>query len=110
MLCDNGQFLTSAVAQAAHRRVNIKLWHVPPHSPDLNPVERFWSWLRRKLRAMGLKDATLGRRVLSKASYKARVVRLLRTQKAQSVAAHVAKGLPKACRAVIRGRGAAVRG
>ena len=110
VLCDNEHFLTSTVSQNAHRRASIHLWKVPPHSPDLNPVERFWSWLRRKLRSMDLNDVTVGRRVLCKSAYKARVVRLLRTQKAQAVASQVAKGLPNACREVIRNHGAAVRG
>lgn len=25
---------------------NIVLWFLPPHSPELNPVERVWLWLR----------------------------------------------------------------
>lgn len=30
--------------------VNITLLHLPPYSPELNPVERVWHWLRdRKL-------------------------------------------------------------
>jgi hypothetical protein len=25
---------------------NIILWFLPPHSPELNPVEQVWQWLR----------------------------------------------------------------
>jgi hypothetical protein len=25
---------------------NVILWFLPPHSPELNPVERLWHWLR----------------------------------------------------------------
>lgn len=25
---------------------NVILWFLPPHSPELNPVERVWLWLR----------------------------------------------------------------
>ena len=43
---------------------------IPPRSTDLRPVEKFWSWLRRKLRAMDLKDAVAKRPVLGKMAYK----------------------------------------
>lgn len=26
---------------------NVELVHLPPYSPELNPVERLWQWLRR---------------------------------------------------------------
>ena len=35
---------------------NIQLWDVPPKSPDLNPIEMFWGWIRKKLRSMDLAD------------------------------------------------------
>jgi transposase len=28
---------------------NIILWFQPPHSPDCNPIERLWAWLKGKL-------------------------------------------------------------
>ena len=34
---------------------NITLRHLPPYSPELNPVERVWRWLR---------DRTLSNRIL----------------------------------------------
>ena len=48
VLCDNESFLKKA--RATHttlREYDISLWHVPARSPDLNPVEKFWAWLRR---------------------------------------------------------------
>jgi transposase len=27
---------------------NITLYHLPPYSPDLNPVERLWLWLKER--------------------------------------------------------------
>ena len=95
---------------AEYTKANVELWKIRAHSPDLNPVERFWSWLRRKLRAMGLADAVKGRPVLSKQAYKARVARVLRTRKAQAAAACCARGLRRACRQVIRQRGAGIKG
>ena len=44
-----------------------------PKSPDLNPVEMFWGWLRKKLRSMDLEDLRKKRRPLGKTAYTARV-------------------------------------
>ena len=27
---------------------NIVLWFLPPHAPELNPLEQVWAWLRAK--------------------------------------------------------------
>jgi transposase len=27
---------------------NISLFHLPPYSPELNPIERLWLWLKNK--------------------------------------------------------------
>ena len=59
---------------------------------------------------MDLKDAVQGRPVLGKMAYKTRVLRVIKTQKAQTVAGSIAKGLRKACREVIKKKGAAIRG
>ena len=51
-------FLRAKVCKAAYLAKKISLWDVPAKSPDLNPVEMFWGWLRRKLRLMALADCT----------------------------------------------------
>ena len=33
-------------ARAVAVPANIVLWFLPPHSPELNPVEQIWGWLR----------------------------------------------------------------
>ena len=110
MLCDNESFLRAAAVSAAHKRIGVKLLKIPAKSPDLNPVERVWAWLRKRLRAMDLADAVAKRRVLSKAQYTARVKRVLKSKKLQSVAAACARGLRKVCAEVVRKQGAATRG
>ena len=110
VLCDNESFLRAAVVSAAHKRIGVRLLKIPAKSPDLNPVERVWAWLRKKLRAMDLADAMAKRRVLSKAQYTARVKRVLRSKKLQSVAAACARGLRKVCAEVVRKQGAATKG
>ena len=82
------------------------LWNLPAKSPDLNPVEMFWSWLRRKLRAMDLADLRKKRRPLGKTAYTVRVKSVMRTQRAQPVAKGFAKAFRKACRQVVSRKGA----
>ncbi len=33
---------------------NIRLVCLPPYSPDLNPIEHFWSWLKAWIRRLNL--------------------------------------------------------
>lgn len=50
--------LSSHKAPAVHESIEqagATLWHLPPYSPDLNPIEKLWSkvkaWLRRVMAA-----------------------------------------------------------
>ena len=61
----------------------------------------------RILRRMDLNDALHKRPALGKAEYKARVQRLLKTKKAQAVAANFAQSLRKVCRTIVKKGGAA---
>ena len=108
VLCDNETFLDAS--SSAHAKVGVKLWHVPAKSPDLNPVEKVWSSLRRHLRKMDLADAVAQKPHLSKTAYVARVKRVLKTKNMQHIAAKCAGGLRKVCREVIAKRGAATSG
>ena len=83
---------------------------IPAKSPELNPVERFWSWLRKKLRAMDLADAVKKKRVQTKPQYIARVKRVLASKKAQEVGSACARGLRKACKEIVAKKGAAIHG
>ena len=109
ILCDNESFLEAPASRTAHRRVGVHLWHIPPRSPDLNPVERFWSWVRRRLRAMDLADMKAKRSPVQKTALKARVRALLRTVKARTVAKNIFQSLHKTCREVVKKKGAATR-
>jgi len=107
LLCDNERFLTAKVSTQAHKKFGIKLWQIPSRSPDLNPIERFWGWLKKKLRRMDLTDAVRGRKLLSKTAYKQRVRQVLSSKKAQQVASSQANTLRKVCKAVAKAKGAA---
>ena len=86
------------------------MWHVPPKSPDLNPVKKFWAFLRKHLRAMDLKDALANQPVLGKTAYRERVRRVMKSAKASRIAARTLQSLRKSCREVIKKKGAATRG
>ncbi|CAE8704661.1 unnamed protein product [Polarella glacialis] len=109
VLCDNETFLRTQVSQAAHKAQGISLWSVPPRSPDLNPVEKFWAWLRRTLRQKDWADLRAGRKALDKKAYQARVRSTCRTKRAQAVAASCAGGLRKVCKEVVAKKGAMAR-
>ena len=82
---------------------------MPPRSPDLNPVELYWAWLKKHLRAMDLKDAVAKKPVISKVLYKQRIRAVIKSQKSQQVAAACAKKWVKTCQRVFAANGAAMR-
>ena len=56
VLCDNESFIKGRQSKKAYAKASVQLWHIPARSPDLNPVEKFWGNLRKRLRAMDLQD------------------------------------------------------
>jgi hypothetical protein len=110
-LCDNESFLKKAKATTETvAEQGVSLWHIPPRSPDLNPVEKCWAWLRREQRRLDLQDRSKKKRPLSKSAYAARVRSLCGSQRAQRVASNFAKGLKRVCNEVIAKKGAASSG
>ena len=59
---------------------------------------------------MDLQDAVASRPVLGKAAYKQRMRNVLKSKKAQQVAANCATSLKKTCKEVAQKKGAASRG
>ena len=111
ILCDGETFLNAPASRSAHKRASVKLWQIPAHSPDLNPAEKFWSWLRRKLRQMDLADLSAKRPPVSRVRLQARVRTIMRTEKAKVVARNCARGLKRVCATLVKkGTGAATRG
>ena len=107
VLCDDENFVTAPASKAAHRQAKVLLWQIPPKSPDLNPVERFWGWLRKRLVARDRADLKAKRPPLTKTAFRARVAAICKTKHAQKVAKNFAKVLLKVCTAVVAKRGAA---
>ena len=109
VLADGETFLWAPESQRAYTRTRVSLWRVPPKSPDLNPVEKMWGWVRKELRMKDLADLKARRRVPSKPAYKARIVSLLQSRRAQEVASKYACGYRKVCKDVVKARGARTR-
>ena len=72
-------------------------------------AEKFWAWLRNRLRQRDPEDLQAGRPALGKTAFKARVRAICRSQHARRVAAACALGLRKVCLEVIAKKGAMAR-
>jgi transposase len=50
IILDNGSIHKSKkVQEFITKRDWIKLFFLPPYSPEYNPIERFWQWLKLKI-------------------------------------------------------------
>ena len=50
IIMDNAAFHPKNELYKLAQNVNCELLFLPPYSPDLNPIEKFCAWLKRKLR------------------------------------------------------------
>lgn len=50
IILDQGSYCVSKATQAEATRLNIKLWHLPPYSPNLNLIERAWKVMNEEVR------------------------------------------------------------
>ena len=109
VLCDNESFLSTSASKEACSRQSISMWHVPPKSPDLNPVEKYWGWLRRALRQRDLHDLRAKRPALGKIAYKVRIRQICASQRSQQVARSFARNMRAVCQEVVLKKGARAR-
>ena len=49
IIMDNASFHRKKKLYEIARRHNRELIFLPPYSPELNPIEHFWHWLKQKL-------------------------------------------------------------
>jgi transposase len=59
VVMDNASIHKRKEIREAIEKVGCHLVFQPPYSPDLNPIEHFWSWLKRKIRSSKLKFNSL---------------------------------------------------
>jgi transposase len=50
IVMDNASFHRKSKLYPLAEKAGIRLMFLPPYSPELNPIEHFWSWLKRQLR------------------------------------------------------------
>jgi Transposase and inactivated derivatives len=50
IILDNARFHRKSVLPELAKKKNCHVLFLPPYSPDLNPIEKKWSWLKRTLR------------------------------------------------------------
>ena len=50
IVMDNDSFHSKKRLICVARNAGCRLLFLPPYSPELNPVEKFWAWLKRFLR------------------------------------------------------------
>ena len=50
IVMDNASFHSKKRLISAAQNYSCKLLFLPPYSPELNPIEKFWAWLKRFLR------------------------------------------------------------
>ena len=46
---DNATFHRKARLHELANNAECEILFLPPYSPDLNPIEKFWAWLKKKL-------------------------------------------------------------
>ena len=52
IVLDNATFHRKSVLPGLAQRYGCSVLFLPPYSPDLNPIEKKWAWLKRKLREL----------------------------------------------------------
>jgi transposase len=52
IILDNATFHKKSVLPIIARRKDCTVIFLPPYSPDLNPIEKKWAWLKKKLRSV----------------------------------------------------------
>ena len=61
IIIDNSRTHTcKKVTRFLEKHPRIKLYFLPPYSPEYNPIERFWGWLKKYLYAVASFDCMDG--------------------------------------------------
>ncbi len=52
VILDNATFHKSQLSRNLIESAGCRVLFLPPYSPDLNPIEKFWAWLKSKVRSV----------------------------------------------------------
>ncbi|MDJ0708368.1 MAG: IS630 family transposase [Leptolyngbyaceae cyanobacterium MO_188.B28] len=50
LVIDNATFHKGGEIEQLVKAAGCEIWYLPPYSPDLNKIERCWSWLKSRIR------------------------------------------------------------
>jgi transposase len=50
IILDNATFHRKSILHELAQKYGCAILFLPPYSPDLNPIEKKWAWIKRKLR------------------------------------------------------------
>ena len=56
VIMDNASFHKSEKIKEMIESVGCKLLFLPPYSPDLNPIEIYWHWLKNKVKKLNMNN------------------------------------------------------
>lgn len=59
LIIDNATFHKGGRIEQLVTEAGCEIWYLPPYSPDLNKIERCWSWLKSRIRKQLQHFATL---------------------------------------------------
>ena len=93
VLCDNERLLDTKDARQPYWANQAVLEHIPASPLGLNPVDKFWGWLRQRLLEQDLEDLNKRRDVPGKQQYKNRVLQICNSKAAKTVANNYLLGL-----------------
>lgn len=60
LILDNASFHKSAESQKLVEAAGCKMLFLPPYSPDLNPIEKYWANMKKKVRELLREVQTFG--------------------------------------------------
>jgi transposase len=63
LIMDNATFHKSVKTKEIIEKAGCKLKFLPAYSPDLNPIEKFWAFLKNKIRASIHKFCSLSKAI-----------------------------------------------
>ena len=49
VFCDNAPYYRNVVVREYLKNSKIELHFLPPYSPNLNPIERLWKWMKERV-------------------------------------------------------------